>query len=59
MSIGELLGPIAAGFLTKYLGFEKGCLISAIAILCCGLMYIPVALAKLTVVHRLSTTIKE
>jgi hypothetical protein len=49
MSIGELIGPITAGFLTKYLGFEKGCVVTAFGLLACALLYIPVVLAKLQV----------
>jgi hypothetical protein len=42
MCLGELLGPITAGFLTKKWGFARGCSLTAMGILLIGLLYIPV-----------------
>lgn len=50
MSIGELVGPIVAGFLTKYFGFEWGCVITAGIIMLFVIFYIPVLLMKVKVV---------
>ena len=52
MSIGELIGPIVAGFFTKYFGFETGCLITSGIIMFFVILDIPVVFMRLRVIVK-------
>lgn len=46
MSLGELLGPVTAGILTKNFEFPRGCSLTGLGIFLFALFYIPVVLKR-------------